>query len=54
MERLIVIYVVFEKELIFHEFVFETSDLELGSRNQAFESTQLRVTMVRQGCFFFH
>ena len=37
--------VVFKKEVIFHEFDFEI----LRSRNQASESTQLRVTRV-----FFH
>ena len=31
-----------KEEVIFHEFDFETSDLEFGSRNQASESTQLR------------
>ena len=36
--------VVFEKEVIFYEFDFETSDLEFEVSNQASESTQPRVT----------
>ena len=40
----------FQEEEMFHEFDFETSKLAFGSRNQASESTQLRVTR----CFFFH
>ena len=38
--------VVFEKEVIFHKFYFETSGFDLRSRNQASFSTQLRVTRV--------
>ena len=38
--------VVFEKQAIFHELDFETSDLELRSRNQASASAQLYVTRV--------
>ena len=40
--------VVFEKEVIFQDFDFETSELGFGgtSRNEASESTQLRVTTV--------
>ena len=38
---------VFEKEVIFHEFDFETSDLEFEvSKSSIWESTQLRVTRV--------
>ena len=45
--------VIFEKEVIFHEFDFETSDLE-------FEVTKSSICPVNehnfgwQGCFFFH
>ena len=39
--------IVFENEVIFHEFDFETLQIKnLRSRNQASESTQLRVTRV--------
>ena len=38
----------FEKEVMFHKFDFETSDLE-------FEIKHLKAhNFVRQGCFFFH
>ena len=39
--------IVFEKEVIFHEFDFENSDLEFEvSKSSIYESTQLRVTNV--------